>query len=256
MILRMIFFMLIVQVFSTSSATASRVPVYKNMIFGSYSDGSLSVRLGKASFIDSPWGDKVATYDDWAQITVFRLENGAWVPRGYFCDKGRAPQDSGYTFSKILVNMVEGFEYYGLCQKEMIYGTTGNEYCISWAINGDPVPGQCKAIAPPPVQCNTTTGDILLDHKTINELELKGSKATSNFTVSCNLSAKVKFSLQGGKTSLNIGSGLSTIMINDKPLLSDVDLKSGENKMTISSTLSDVKPGTWQSSAVLIIEPV
>lgn len=257
MILRIIF-VIFIQSIVASSAIASKLPVLHNMILESDSVGTLTVRLGSASYIDSPWGDRISTSDQSAQITIFRLSNNAWLPVGYLCNvvKGGPIEGKEYTYSKLLIALADGNYWDPLCSRKIIYGSAPNVYCIAYAIDGDPVPGECKAIAPPPVKCDTTTGDILLDHKTVNELDLEKSKATSNFTVSCNLAAKVKFSLQGGKSTLDIGGGVSTIKIDDKPLLSDIDLKQGENKMTISSTLSGVKPGAWQSSVVLVIEPI
>lgn len=115
-------------------------------------------------------------------------------------------------------------------------------------------PGAC--IYPPPVsgQCNITTTDIILDHKTVTYNQMDGARAESSFNIKCIRSFTAKFSLSGGKKTLSIGGGTSTIKINDKPLLSNISLADGDNAMKISSTLSNVKPGTWQESAVLTME--
>lgn len=150
-------------------------------------------------------------------------------------------------YSKVPIGLGEG-DPLRSCFTYVVVRGTGVPYR-----DGFP-PGACIYPAPVPGQCNITTTDIILDHKTVTYNQMDGARAESSFNIKCIRSFTAKFSLSGGKKTLSIGGGTSTIKINDKPLLSNISLADGDNAMKISSTLSNVKPGTWQESAVLTME--
>lgn len=116
--------------------------------------------------------------------------------------------------------------------------------------------GPCFSYIPPiPAQCNITTSEIILDHKTVLEKDMEGSTVDSNFKINCSREGTVKFSLDNGKSTISLGDGNSTISINDLPLKSNIKVSNGDNNLKIQSVLHGVKPGAWQGSAVLKFEP-
>lgn len=116
--------------------------------------------------------------------------------------------------------------------------------------------GPCFSHVPPvPAQCNITTTEIVLDHKTILKKDMEGSSTESNFVINCSREGTVKFSLENGKNTIPLGGGASTISINDLPLKSNIKVTNGDNILKIQSVLHDVEPGAWQGSTVLKFEP-
>lgn len=118
----------------------------------------------------------------------------------------------------------------------------------------DPPP-YCSYIPPVPAQCNITTTEIVLDHKTVLQKDVDNSRIESSFKINCSRQGNVKFSLENSTNTIPLGNGHSTVSINNLPLKSNIKVNVGDNLLTIVSTLNGVEPGTWQGSAVLKLEP-
>lgn len=243
------------------------IPYFPN-ITGGYENGEYWITLGSPTIIDG---------GDWAATRII----GKRKTSGYAAFYKNDPPDKALflgganhqsttsinTYSKLLMK-----HYYTdsplWWKAKYTTAYPPSDYCVTAAFyNGSTAipgkdwtwerpPGVCARVPEIPAQCNITNNEIILDHKLINQKDVDGSIAENNFIINCSRSGTVRFSLTGGKTTLDIGGGMSTIKINDLPLLSNLKLNVGDNNLTIKSVLSGVKPGTWQASTVLLYEPV
>lgn len=125
------------------------------------------------------------------------------------------------------------------------------------------IPGSVCGIAPPPIGACSTPNDIMLDHGSLAQNAITGNTISSLFLIDCNQSVRGMLNmLVPADNYISLGnSGVkSSISINGTPALHDrgvpVNLVTGENRVTISSTLTSTGPvtaGSHQGDAIMVL---
>lgn len=249
------------------SAGERDIPYFPN-VKGGYENGKYWVIPGFPTIIDG--GDWAATRitgrTRYAAVAAFYKYGTPNKTKNVLGSHGHASSAKYNTYSKLLMRLYTDNSIWYTTKYTLEHPLS--DYCITAGFHTGEVtnpfndwvwdlpPGVCATVPEIPAQCNITNNEIVLDHKSIKQNDVDGSIAENNFIINCSRSGTVRFSLTGGKTTLDIGGGVSTIKINDLPLLSNLKLNVGDNNLKIKSVLSGVKPGTWQASTVLLYEPV
>lgn len=256
--IKILFF--IASLFFTKFATALQypIPVFNNIKTG-YDNGRWWITVNVPTLIEG--GGYGAASPTYSYAVVALQKSNGWEPVAPGAIKKKPNESRSVLFMRLYrvqgANSSNPLSSFFLA-KHLLDEDPSNQ-CVTYITYANLISavdaGPCRYAPPVPAQCNITTNEIILDHKTILQKEVEDSKAESNFKIKCSRKGTVKFSLDNGGNTIALGEGTSTISINDLPLKSNIEVNNGDNTLKIRSDLHGVKPGTWQGSAVLKFEP-
>lgn len=235
------------------------LPVFNDIKSG-YENGNFWVIPGTPTLIEGgSWGVGWPTYN-YAQLMIKTVPDNQWRPLGGHISRKKPNETRSQLLMRVnklnenlgvsglyLVKSIVKFDPSNAC-----YGLFNTNSSTNLLVDAH----HCSYVPPVLAQCNITTSEILLDHKTISTKEMNNSRVESSFTLNCSRSGTVKFSLNNGSDSIALGEGISKIEINNLPLKSNIKVESGNNVLKIESTLKGVTSGSWQGSSVLVFEPI
>ena len=137
------------------------------------------------------------------------------------------------------------------------------QICAAWAAYntssaGRPsvLPGTDSCALPPipPNRCDVYGGDVILDHGTLKEGEITGSRREVNRQVNCTRNASVRYRVSVGNP-VDLGNGInSLITVNGANAGQMIALPGGISTLRIASTLTDLgaRAGAFSKAVVLI----
>ncbi|AHM75626.1 MrpH family fimbial adhesin [Yersinia hibernica] len=125
---------------------------------------------------------------------------------------------------------------------------------------GNLIPGSyCGAVPPTPETCEVT-GDVYINHGSLNQQDVNGAIKSEPIVINCTVSTTVKLTLVGG-TSINLGQNgnlTSTLKVSGQDLSNGVSVTAGvgNSSFLIESTLhAPALPdaGNFSGSGVVIM---
>lgn len=134
---------------------------------------------------------------------------------------------------------------------------------VSPATDGDdtfygPSVGACNVLPPVPISC-TWDGAITLDHGQLTPSAVNGASTSRDFNASCTAAAPVVVRDPSQRSTIPLGNNVSSrLTVQGVALGSRLNLRSGSQPITVTSTLQGTPPGGVQlsGSTTLIMEPL